>query len=87
MIDWAKGLTKEQEIKLAQLLEEEKQILPKNYIVSCGEQTLEIFGRLLPRNKFIKEREYGYTYYIEVNRELKVFSAFHCKISEKVEEK
>lgn len=86
MIDWTKGLTKEQEVKLAQLLEEEKQILPKNYIVSYGKQTLEIFGRLLPRNKFIKEREYGYTYYIEVDGEVQAFSAFHSKISEKVEE-
>ena len=89
MIDWSKGLTIEQEQLLAELLEQEKLIEPKYWLIKHKNNLEEprlIFGRLLPKNKLIPERDSGYTYYIEYAGKVYKFSAFHYNISEQNEE-
>ena len=81
MINWNKGLRPEQELLLEQLLEQESLIQPSYHkFISDNYPDLTIFGRLLPRNKLIKERDSGYTYYVEAEGILHRFSAFKYKL-------
>ena len=82
MINWDKGLSEEQQLLLNKLLEEESKIEPKWYSITCGEEEYIKFGKRLPRNKLIRERDSGYTYYLEVNGLLYKYSAFRYKIKE-----
>lgn len=80
MIDWTKGLTPEQKELLKELEEYESTIIPQTHMfqTSFG-KTVTVFGRLLPKNKLIKAREHGYTYYVENDGVLTMFSAFSYK--------
>lgn len=82
MINWEKGLTEAQEELLTRLLKEESNIPLKWYLITDGKNTRKEFGRLLPKNKLIKERESGYTYYLEINNKVEKFSAFKYTITE-----
>ena len=82
MINWDKGLSEEQQLLLNKLLEEESKIEPKWYSITCGEEEYIKFGKRLPRNKLIRERDSGYTYYLEVEGLLYKYSAFRYKIKE-----
>lgn len=80
MINWQIGLSDNQKQLLEEQLKEEALIEPKYHKFIYRDEEIEIFGKLLPRNKLIREREYGYTYYIEENGVLKTYSAFHYKL-------
>ena len=85
MIDWNKGLTEAQEELLVKLLKEESKIPLSWYYITDGKNIRKEFGRLLPRNKLIRERESGYTYYLEINNKIYNFCAFKYTIN-KIEE-
>lgn len=82
MINWDKGLSEEQQVLLNKLLEEESKIEPKWYSITCGEEECIKFGKWLPKNKLVRERDSGYTYYLEVDGILYKYSAFSYKIKE-----
>lgn len=82
MINWTKGLTEEQEQLLQKLLDEESLIPVKKYLLKSKSRDIEVVGKLLPRNKLVQDREYGYTIYIEEDNVLRKFSAFNYTITE-----
>lgn len=77
MINWAKGLTKDQEVLLEKMLKEEEKIPVETYTFVSGSEEKVLTGRLLPKNKLVRERDSGYTYYIETEDGLVTLSAFH----------
>ena len=89
MIDWIEGLTEEQEQKLAESLEQEKLIEPKYYNIipkwGKGQKLFTIFGRLLPQNKLIPERDCGYTIYIECGEKLYKYSTFQYRVEKYID--
>lgn len=86
MINWEKGLTEAQKELLTKLLNEEKNIPFKYYLIIYGNNTRKVFGRLLPKNKLIRERESGYTYYLEIDNKVQPFSTFEYTIIEAKED-
>jgi len=77
MINWAMGLSdRQKEILTDSLKEEEKIPIMKHRFENNG-KIKELIGKRLFKNKLIRERDSGYTHYIQTNDKLEILSAFN----------
>lgn len=87
MVNWDKGLTKEQEETLETLKKTEESIpVMKHTLVDNSGSELVIIGKKLTQNKLIRHRDSGYTLYFETeNFGLETFSSFNWTLKESEE--